>query len=542
MGSKIPPIGNVNESARRALLDVDRRIGVLEGRDATTFDPNTGLSAAEVRAYADGQDDNHSAADRAHAEAEAAAAVVAHEGKAAGAHPSGAISYDGSGNNALVQAWLTAADMNTAVAQLAGQLYTPDEETTKQLIAALNALVLGTEAGLTNPNLFSTDLIVSRHLASGSVLAVNIGAQAVTTAALAANSVTTVQLAADSVTAGVLKSNAVITSKVAAGAITADKITVSDLSALNATIGGLTITPTKLHLGTGTYNNANTKFYVDNAGFFSLSNKLTFSSTGALTVKGNITADSLTLTNSAGTTVATLSDASETRGDYNFNFNPLGPIGTHRPSVSWSTTGVFMSLDHPASATYTTFEALSSRASVAAWVGTSETAMDVNTNGIVQFTATGVRWAPPPVNSSDLTNKSYVDNSDARSAAARVATTQVIAASTNTNVIYNAGLLNVGWRNGPNTGFVVPTAGIYQVASTIVYSDMSAGRRIRNIIQVNGLTVSDADTTSIGKAGSTAVTTVSCTAGQTISVLVWHSDTVSRTLDSNTCLSVTRLG
>lgn len=48
----------------------------------------------------------------------------------------------------------------------------------------------------------------------------------------------------------------------------------------------------KVYIGTGTYANANTPFYVDDDGYFSLMNKLTFDPTGAgtLTVSGTIVA------------------------------------------------------------------------------------------------------------------------------------------------------------------------------------------------------------------------------------------------------------
>lgn len=50
----------------------------------------------------------------------------------------------------------------------------------------------------------------------------------------------------------------------------------------------------KVYIGTGTYANSNTAFYVDDDGFFSLKNKLTFDPTGlgTLTVTGAIVADS----------------------------------------------------------------------------------------------------------------------------------------------------------------------------------------------------------------------------------------------------------
>jgi hypothetical protein len=52
-------------------------------------------------------------------------------------------------------------------------------------------------------------------------------------------------------------------------------------------IGGVTITSTKIYIGTGTFGNTNTGFYVDNGGQFSLGNKLNWDGT-TLSVTGNI--------------------------------------------------------------------------------------------------------------------------------------------------------------------------------------------------------------------------------------------------------------
>ena len=64
----------------------------------------------------------------------------------------------------------------------------------------------------------------------------------------------------------------------------------------DGTIGGVTITSTKLYQGTGTFNNSNTGFYLDSTGQFSLKDKLAFfPSDNTLRVKGNIEADVITV-------------------------------------------------------------------------------------------------------------------------------------------------------------------------------------------------------------------------------------------------------
>jgi len=59
----------------------------------------------------------------------------------------------------------------------------------------------------------------------------------------------------------------------------------------DGSIGGLTINATKIFFGTGTYNNTNTAFYIDNTGKFSLKDKLSWDGS-TLSINGNITSTS----------------------------------------------------------------------------------------------------------------------------------------------------------------------------------------------------------------------------------------------------------
>lgn len=60
------------------------------------------------------------------------------------------------------------------------------------------------------------------------------------------------------------------------------------------TVGGLKISASSIYAGTGTWNSADTAFYVDNTGKFSLENKLSWNpTTNALTVTGTVTSSSL---------------------------------------------------------------------------------------------------------------------------------------------------------------------------------------------------------------------------------------------------------
>jgi hypothetical protein len=69
-----------------------------------------------------------------------------------------------------------------------------------------------------------------------------------------------------------------------------------NITADGGSIGGLTIGSDKIYLGTGTFNNTNTGFYIDDTGQFSLKDKLAFYPTdNTLRVKGNIEADVITV-------------------------------------------------------------------------------------------------------------------------------------------------------------------------------------------------------------------------------------------------------
>ena len=79
-----------------------------------------------------------------------------------------------------------------------------------------------------------------------------------------------------------------------------DEDTGLDLGITAGTIAGVTINSTTLYQGTGTFNNDNTGFYLDNQGQFSLKDKLSFDGSD-LTVDGDITARDLNITNATVT-------------------------------------------------------------------------------------------------------------------------------------------------------------------------------------------------------------------------------------------------
>ena len=78
----------------------------------------------------------------------------------------------------------------------------------------------------------------------------------------------------------------------------------------DSSIGGLTLAADKIYIGTGTVNNANTAFYVDDSGNFSLKDKLYWNGT-TLAINGG------------GTFSGALSAASGTNGILEFRrFEP----------------------------------------------------------------------------------------------------------------------------------------------------------------------------------------------------------------------------
>jgi hypothetical protein len=67
-------------------------------------------------------------------------------------------------------------------------------------------------------------------------------------------------------------------------------------------IAGLTISSTKIYFGTGTFNNANTAFYVDNSGQFSLKDKLSWTG-NTLSISGAISASTISGTTISGASI-----------------------------------------------------------------------------------------------------------------------------------------------------------------------------------------------------------------------------------------------
>jgi hypothetical protein len=104
------------------------------------------------------------------------------------------------------------------------------------------------------------------------------------------------------------------------------------LTATSGTVGGVTIASNKIYIGAGNYNNADTGFYVDNSGNFSLKDKLTWNGT-TLSINGN------------GTFSGALSAATGT-------FNGSIRIGSGTSVFTADTNGIYLGSETPTSAPF----------------------------------------------------------------------------------------------------------------------------------------------------------------------------------------------
>ena len=103
-----------------------------------------------------------------------------------------------------------------------------------------------------------------------------------------------------SITAGSMNIGSGAFTVSSAGVMTATGATISgSVTATSGTIGGVTLTSNKIHLGTGTFNNSNTAFYVDTSGQFSLKDKLSFDGAD-LVINGKVKAPTLSASGQAG--------------------------------------------------------------------------------------------------------------------------------------------------------------------------------------------------------------------------------------------------
>lgn len=140
----------------------------------------------------------------------------------------------------------------------------------------------------------------------------------------------------------------------------AGSLTINGTVIQNGTVGGVSAATTKIHLGTGTYANANTPFYVGretseatSVNKFSLGNKLTWDG-ATLTIDGTVTIGSqsasaistaVTTANNAATAAATAQTTANSKVNPSDVLNHIG--GTNVTTISGGkvTTGAISSVD-----------------------------------------------------------------------------------------------------------------------------------------------------------------------------------------------------
>jgi hypothetical protein len=307
-------------------MDTDKRLGELEGR-SPDFDEALGKSAAEVRAYANSQDDSHSVSDLAAAESAALDAVNVHKGEL-NAHDASDITFDASGYTAPIGTWLNDTNVQDAFSSVAAQLYSPDEEAMEAMIAAANSLAGGTGQEFTNGDLFASNMIVARHIL--------------------------------------------------AGQIDVAKMNVTELAGLNATIGGISMNSNSLYIGTGTFDDANTPFYVDDGGDFSLGDKFVWdASAETLEISGTVSASEFSLLDTASDEILELTsipsdDYLFERYALTFSHKDLG--STIQSTIEWADDYHWIAMGQRASYVpnaLTGFQVLSGSAQVVGTAGSS---------------------------------------------------------------------------------------------------------------------------------------------------------------------------
>jgi hypothetical protein len=152
----------------------------------------------------------------------------------------------------------------------------------------------------------------------------------------------------------------------AAGALTATSATITGaITATSGEIGGLTVSSDKLYVGTGTHNNSNTAFYVEDDGKFSLKDKLVWDGSD-LSIQGSIT-----ITGGSGfATAASVSGSFDDKGS---------AAGAVTASAADATTKANAAQSAAASDATTKANAAEAAASASAAVGTAAAQAAIDT-------------------------------------------------------------------------------------------------------------------------------------------------------------------
>ena len=115
--------------------------------------------------------------------------------------------------------------------------------------------------------------------------------------------------------------------------------------ARSGSIGGIELASDKIYIGTGTHNNANTKFYADNAGKFSLGDALSWDGT-SLVISGSITVTNDTDFASQAELDVISGVTSSLANPTAYSFGPSGLPGFDLSSITPTGDGLYIGAEH----------------------------------------------------------------------------------------------------------------------------------------------------------------------------------------------------
>ncbi len=258
--------------------------------------------------------------------------VDLHLAEATDAHDASAISFIPPSAPPL-NAFLTATDIQTAIIQNAseidGRIASGD---TDEIVTALNAWTTG-DPTLTNSDVFAASVIVADAIAAGAIVASKLAVGSIDAASLIVdgvitgskiNATTAIQVGTDTEGISIVGTAADATTSISSGTTTygtgtgfwldasgrlslgtdltydgAGNLAITgtvtaDAGAIGSVNIGAALTDggaaTGMYVGAGAFTNANTAFYVDSAGYFSLKDQVSWNGT-TFTIDGNAVID-----------------------------------------------------------------------------------------------------------------------------------------------------------------------------------------------------------------------------------------------------------
>lgn len=133
--------------------------------------------------------------------------------------------------------------------------------TNQSIVYALNSITGALQSqnvDTLNGEILTERTINADKIVAGSITASELDADCITSEKILASAITTDKIHASAITSSKIASEAITADKILAGSITADKLNVTDLSAINATIGGFNIAANEIENSYSTTNGSNT--------------------------------------------------------------------------------------------------------------------------------------------------------------------------------------------------------------------------------------------------------------------------------------------